>query len=128
VAARVQARRVERRERAIGQTLDHDGAGPGEAPPGLDRLWAREHDVARDEELVKAPPLGGGEHGPEGVELAVNVGKAEEEHGGERPTIARRSRLRFVDAGPEVTDQPLDRAPADAAWSALLPVTPITET
>ena len=45
------------------------GSGPGK------------DDVAGDEQLVEAPPLGGRQHRAQRVEVAVNVRKAEEQHG-----------------------------------------------
>ena len=56
------------------------GPGRRQPAPGLERLGPGEDEVARDEELVEAPALGRGEHGAQRVEVAVDVGNAEEEH------------------------------------------------
>ena len=80
IAPRVEPGRVERGDGAVRQALHHDGARGGETAPRLERLGTGEDDVARDEELVEAPALGRREDRAERVEVAMNVGDAEEEH------------------------------------------------
>ena len=82
VAARMEPGRIERRNGAVGQPLHHHRPRGGQPAPGLDGLGTREHEVPGDEELVKAPSLSGRQDGAERVEVAVDIGEAEEEHRG----------------------------------------------